>query len=322
LDEHVTGDNAWDIPLAEYAAEFWVEHAQFEDVSSRIRDVMEYFFDADRPHWAAWLRVCNMDEAWERFTHNAGVPAHAVPLYYAALFGFYDLAEHLVAKNPEHVNAEGGQLVAPLVAAWRGEHFKVAELLLEHGANIDVRGRCGFTLLHVVSWSDDDWPGSGRVGMAQWLLGYGADVNARDKDDWVPLYMAIFKGHLELCQILQDHNADLGCRTTDGETLLHRAASPAIHSDQIKILRLLLDQGADVDARDNHGRTPLHYSSFWRGNVGSHVRTMGTVEGSRLLLEYGADMQAEDNDGKTPLQLALDNKRHKMAEFLLGMGAR
>jgi hypothetical protein len=63
---------------------------------------MEYFFDADRPHWAAWHRVYDIDDDWEQFTPYPVIPGRS-PLYYAALCGFYDLAEHLVVKNPEHV---------------------------------------------------------------------------------------------------------------------------------------------------------------------------------------------------------------------------
>jgi len=54
LDEHIAKGNASEIPLAYYAARYWVGHAQFEDVSSHIQDVMEYFFDAEKPHWVAW----------------------------------------------------------------------------------------------------------------------------------------------------------------------------------------------------------------------------------------------------------------------------
>jgi len=244
----------------------------------------------------------------------------AVPLYYAARCGFYDLAEHLVVKNPEHVNAKGGELESPLVAALLGKHYKVAELLLEHGADVDVRGVWGLTPLIAASWTK-----VGLVDIARLLLDHGADVNAQGEYNWTPLFMAVYNGFFEICQLLQVHNADLGVRTIDGGTLLHRVASPSHdrHRDQLQIMRWLLDQGADVDARDNDGCTPLHYSSFWPGGLGaSFGSTRGTVEGSRLLLEHGADIQAENNEGKTPLQLALEHKHHKMAEFLSGMGAR
>ena len=52
MDDGVNEDNVrvGDIPLVNYAARYWVDHAQFEKVASRIRDATEYFFDADKPH--------------------------------------------------------------------------------------------------------------------------------------------------------------------------------------------------------------------------------------------------------------------------------
>jgi len=326
LDKHIAKFNAWEIPLAEYAAEFWAEHAQFEGVSSRIRDVMEYFFDADRPHWGAWLRVHNIDRQWDGFETEDVMPGWgAVPLYYAAFCGFYDLAGHLVVKNPEHVNAKGGRMKSPLVATLRGKHYEVAELLFEHGANVNVRGKWEHTLLHFASRFIDRWPDEGRVGLVQWLLNHGADANAQSgEEDFVPLLLAAGNGYPGVCRLLQMHNADLGIRTIYGETILHRAASPVHgkHHDQLKIMQLLLNQGADVNSRDNGGCTPLHYSSFAPVERGMFGYTTGTVEGSRLLLEHGADIQAKDNEGKTPLQLALENDHHEMVDFLLAMGAR
>jgi hypothetical protein len=58
LDEDADGPNVENnSPLAEYAAEHWADHAQFERVSSHIREGMEYLFDPDKPYFAAWLHV-------------------------------------------------------------------------------------------------------------------------------------------------------------------------------------------------------------------------------------------------------------------------
>ena len=54
FDNHVNENTAENIPPANYAALNWVDHAQFKDVLSRIRDAMEHFFDANKPHLAAW----------------------------------------------------------------------------------------------------------------------------------------------------------------------------------------------------------------------------------------------------------------------------
>jgi hypothetical protein len=48
-------------PLAGYAAEHWVTHAQFERVSSFVRKAMEYLFDPDKPYFAAWLQLHDID---------------------------------------------------------------------------------------------------------------------------------------------------------------------------------------------------------------------------------------------------------------------
>ena len=245
LDDRVDEDNVGDIPLVKYAAQYWFDHAQFEKVASRIRGAMEYFFDADKPHWAAWCRVQMIDEEWESF--YPGELQDGFPLYYASLGGFYDLAEHLVGKHPEHINARSGDMVTPLVAALRGKHFKVAELLHRNGADVDVRDSYEDTLLREACRA-------GVSDVAQWLLNHGADVNAQGCQSGPPRYLATYLGHLNTVQMLLGHNADIHVRKQYGTTPLHMAAS---RRDQGDIMQVLLDHGAIIDAEDDKGRTPL-----------------------------------------------------------------
>ncbi|KAH9048924.1 hypothetical protein EDB84DRAFT_1261703, partial [Lactarius hengduanensis] len=70
LDERAENSGTKVFPLVEYAAQHWVEHAQFENVSSRVRDGMDDLFDPSRPHFAAWLEVHDMDEEWPYFSHG------------------------------------------------------------------------------------------------------------------------------------------------------------------------------------------------------------------------------------------------------------
>jgi hypothetical protein len=67
LDEHAGNNGSKGFPLVEYAAQHWVEHAQFEDVSLRVRDGMDDLFDNSKPHFSAWLRTHDMDERWGLF---------------------------------------------------------------------------------------------------------------------------------------------------------------------------------------------------------------------------------------------------------------
>ena len=302
------GKNALNnIPLAKYAARHWFDHARFGNVASRIRDTMKYFFDADKPHWPAWCRVQRIDVSWEWFTPD-GKAGDASPLYYAALGGFYDLAEHLVGKHPEQVNARGGQLVSPLVAALRRKHFQIAELLHQNGADVNVRGYDKSPPLQTACVD-------GLIDIVRWLVNHGADVNAQGYQGYGPLHEAADYGHLQVVQILLGHKADVHIRTMFGAPPLHVAARPHVYRNQTDIMQALLDHGANPNARDNDGSTPLHYSS-WCQKASNYRPQMGTVEGTCLLLKHGAIIDAKDNKGRTALQLALEHKRDKIATCL------
>ena len=314
LDDTIDKENANDIPLAKYAARYWVDHAQFGSVSLCIQEALKFFFDEDKPHWAAWIRVYDIDKRrWGEYS-DRGANA-AFPLYYAAICGFHDLVEHLIYRYPEHVNARGGQLVAPLVAALYGKHFQVAELLFQHGAEVDVQGSENCTPLSTAC-------SEGPFDTVRWLLDHGADMHAKPSRErrFTPLHSAAYQGHLKSVQALLRHGADINARSGWGEVPLHNAASPSrIHCGHLDIMQLFLDHGADANTRNDTGSTPLHYSSHWEKK--GYLRTKGTVEGAHLLLKHGADIDAKDNEGRTPLQLALTHGHVGMARFLSEHGA-
>ena len=321
FDDYVDEDTAEDIRLAEYAANHWVDHAQFKDVSSRVRDAMEYFFDSGKPHFAAWRQVHDIDDGWLMPSPNGvGFGGIGGPLYYASWYGFYELAKHLVIKHPEHVNARGGGMGSPLEAALYGKHPQVAELLHEHGADLPIRAslRKEWTLLHSATVH-------GLVDIARWLLNHGADVDAQDHNGCTLLLLAAWKTNLEMVQMLLEHHADIHAQNARGEVALHLAACDRNwlygphYQLNLNILALLLDHGADVNTKDNEGSTPLHHSSFWSED-GLSLSGKGTVEGTRLLLEYGANVDAENNKGDTPFLVALEAGNHEMVEFLWGLG--
>ncbi|KAH9178001.1 hypothetical protein EDB89DRAFT_1819122, partial [Lactarius sanguifluus] len=155
-----TKDSVTKAPLARYAAEFWVGHAQVGNVEIRIRDAMDYFFDMDKPYFRAWVRIHDVDE----YQSSTDAPlTSASPLYYAALCGFHGLVTRLIDKHPQHVNSQVGRCGTPLHATLFNGHIEVAQLLRERGADVNALNQNKNTPLHLVS-------PNGRLAAVKWLL--------------------------------------------------------------------------------------------------------------------------------------------------------
>ena len=178
LNDYIDKESVKTFPLAEYAARHWFKHAQFGDVAWRVKEGMYTLFDSDKPYFSAWVELCDIDSP--KF-YKRGLSAEMSPnlnpnpLYYAVLCGFYDLVEYLAVKSPQHVNAIGGRYSFPLLAALGEGHVEVAELLLQHGADVDARENTGKTvLLKALSR-----PQRNIASIVKFLVKHGADVNAR-----------------------------------------------------------------------------------------------------------------------------------------------
>ena len=300
LDEHVGNRGGKWFPLVNYAAAHWPEHARLEVVAPRVRDGMDDLFDTSKPHFAAWLRVHDPDEYWSWFSRRRQLHIGS-PLYYASLCGFYDLAERLIAKHPEQVNAVCGRIMAPLPAALYKRHFRIANLLHRHGAVVDIRGNYGRTPLFCALID-------GPFDTMRWLLNHGADVNAPRNGGMTPLQTAAPRLRFEPIQLLLDHNAYVNSRDDDGETPL----SNTIYSHRLSrnervvdVVRRLLEHGADPNAGALFHSPPLHVAL-----------SFGLLEVARLLHKYGAKVNEKGVDGKTPYQIASEKGYHEIAKLL------
>ena len=271
LDDRVDRDSMKSFPLARYAAQYWPTHARVENISSRIKDGLECLFDADKPHFATWLRIYNKDKRGQSMASIHPSKLEAVPLYYVALLGFRDLAERLIAEHPEHVSARGGTLETPLHAAASEGHVDILSLLIQGGADVNGRDNEDCTPLFLASYN-------GRLEAGEFLLNHGADIEARNTYKNTALIYAMDGKNIEFARMLLKRGAVVNFRCQSDRTPLHRA----VKYSQIEIVRLLLEHGADVNALDLYGNTASQLAS-----VGGHREIV------ELLFEYGAESVKE-----------------------------
>ena len=328
LYDRIVGDEDPIPPLVSYAAQYWVDHAHFEDVSLDIHHGVKLLFDRDKPYFVAWLRVYDIETPFlfprDPFASLGGrlikpSQSYPDPLYYAALCGFPDIAAHLLDAHPQDVNTRGGRYKTPLHAALENGHLSVAILLLERGANIGLRDSQGRTELHIVSYH-------GYADIISLLLDRGADPNPETNNRETPLYLASKYGRLDAARLLLEHSADLNHQNAMGFTPLRAA----LHEGHIDIVRLLLDYGSDAKS-PNRGKSPLHdvlQAGYYSDTSVSALPpyTNPAFLGNRLdiimlLLEHGADANYPDNNGETPLHFASQWGYIDIVRLLLDRGA-
>ena len=333
IHKNINKDDLEKFPLAKYAAKHWVSHARFKGVSSNIQDGMKRLFDPSRHHLSVWLSIYDPYLGTEHSSYRCPSRAMGSPLHYAAFCGLDDIAQFLIVERSQNVNSPGFKLnETPLSVASRRGHSGVARVLLEHGADTEIRDddnyspldwasknarvevlrvllehadvnssdKDGVTALHLASWS-------GEVAVARVLLANGANANARQRDHQTPLHRAVDDG---ITRVLLKHGAYLYARDSKNQTPLHGA----MEWGRTNAARVLLEFGVDANARDAKNRTPLHVASEW-----------GHFDGVRLLLQHSADIHAQDDEGRTPLQAASSSayatKCERVMQLLLDHGA-
>ncbi len=202
----------------------------------------------------------------------------------------------LLDAHPEAIDGLDHEDRSALSRSVEQESTAVMALLIARRANVNVRDKYrDRTPLHKAVSARRAPP----LEIVRSLLGAGANVNARDKDQRTPLHDAVSYGRGDtaaLVKLFLDAGADVNAQDAKEFTPLH-----GIANGDGAVAELLLDAGADPNRRDFRGRTVL-----W--HVVAKTYNERGVALAKLLIEHGAKPDIANNDGQTP-------RAHVLAEL-------
>jgi ankyrin repeat protein len=146
------------------------------------------------------------------------------------------------------------------------------------------------------------------------ILASGARVEARNKQGWTPLIVAVKEDRFEIISNLAEKGADVNARSTSkmGSAVLCFATEVG----DLKVIQFLLDHGADIEIQNKDGTTPLY-----------NAVTKKNLDVARLFLSKGADpnkfaYRNERGEVLTPLMAAAGLNDAEMVDLLLQNGGR
>jgi ankyrin repeat protein len=127
-------------------------------------------------------------------------------IFDAAAFGRTDRLRALVAGDPQLVRAFSDDGFSPLHLALFGGQEEASRILIEAGADLNVRSTASFAQVPPLGTAIF----VGSLQLVRLLLDAGADVNAEGEGGFTPLDSAVLKGDDELVRELEAHGGRRG----------------------------------------------------------------------------------------------------------------
>lgn len=217
---------------------------------------------------------------------------YRTPLHYAAKYGHEKVAELLV-NNGANVETEDAEFeMAAELAAKHGQLLTMEALAREH-AEIGLRDR----LLRAAS-------ASGQLLILQYLLENDVSLGGEIEKSLrgAAMFIAAFEGRHQVVAMLLRHGADVNWHDSNWITSLHFAAKNGF----AEVAQALLEhQHVNVNALDLSRYTPLHWAA-----------SCGQVDVAMMILEHkGTIVNARSRQKRTPLHLAIGSA--EMVRLLL-----
>lgn len=223
-----------------------------------------------------------------------------------------DLAKFLITNGANvNPNREWWE-ESPLCVAAEHENYYMVNYLIERGADVNMMSRNPVC--------DNDPAISVAVchkslAIVRVLLQNSAKVTFTDRYGRTTLHKAAECGNIEYVKALLEYGADSNARDSNQAIPLHLAAE-AFNPDLVSYL--VSGSEKHVNAIDNNGNTPLHYTvkKFHKIDCPA-CKTGALISTIDVLTSNGADINARNNDGNTLLHLILSHKWYPGQDYFI-----
>ena len=229
------------------------------------------------------------------------------------LDSYYELNER--ALNECLADFDG---MTPLMIACQNQSIECARLLLDRGADINIRHRrCGYTALHLACKSTERH----SEDLITLLLRRSANIGIKDVHQQTPLHLYALCKYGKSVEIMDSlipgaNLASLASQTDQGNTVLSLLCDSLNNDFFNRSCRFLLQKGAKVTDTNWRDETILHKVAkrFDCDDELEHIIVKKYVTGNGMI-------DALDNLGWSPLHHAVYNGKWHLVELLLKEGA-
>ncbi|KAF7350616.1 Ankyrin 2,3/unc44 [Mycena sanguinolenta] len=209
---------------------------------------------------------------------------------------------NLLLKCPGSLSTQLSDSPEIIVAAYYG-HLRIVQLLVEHGAEVNVQGGEYHTALQAAA-------SSGQFHVTEWLLKHSADINVQGGRDGTAIQAASYWGYKDIVQLLIEYGADVKAQGGYYGGALQRASA----SGHLEIVKFLLDHGFNVNTQDERYGSALYAASSTM-YISRHTDIV------RVLLDHQADVNAKGGPYGSPLQAASANGHRDIVQLLIDYNA-
>nr|XP_016813559.1 ankyrin repeat domain-containing protein 7 isoform X3 [Pan troglodytes] len=162
------------------------------------------------------------------------------PLHLACANGHTDVVLFLIEQQCK-INVRDSENKSPLIKAVQCQNEDCATILLNFGADPDLRDIRYNTVLHYAVCGQS-------LSLVEKLLEYEADLEAKNKDGYTPLLVAVINNNPKMVKFLLEKGADVNASDNYQRTALILAVS----GEPPCLVKLLLQQGVELCYEDRY----------------------------------------------------------------------